>query len=224
MAPSGVGPPLEATRSRSSKGRGWRSGPRGEDGGGESVVGSTSHPRRIVQTGHRGVRTYGVAASATRTSAAVTDVADISDQSRERHAHAATRSSPDRRWCDSVPGSRWPSPSLRATRSLTTPSTSHFRESPACARTCPRQPDRADCQQSCSSRHQLWRRSRRRPRAEPNWFWRRTPLPERHVDVVQGGGSDSSTSPPAAGTASLPPGRSTERIPPARFDTRGACE
>ena len=38
MAPSCLGLPLEATTSRSSKGRGWRSGPRDKDGGGESVA------------------------------------------------------------------------------------------------------------------------------------------------------------------------------------------
>ena len=85
MAPASVDVALQTDTSGAAQHGGDHSSARRHDGRRESAVGSASDSRRIVQAGHHGVRADGVAAAAATAPPAVTDVADVSDQSC-RHA------------------------------------------------------------------------------------------------------------------------------------------
>ena len=86
MAPPALDPALTTDGARAGPApRVGHSRARRHDGRRESAVGRAADPRRIGQAGHHGLGADGVAAPAATASPAVTDVADLSDQSC-RHA------------------------------------------------------------------------------------------------------------------------------------------
>src|SRR2546425_7783644 len=81
MAPSSMDVALHTDASGAAQHGCGDSNARRQDGHGESVVGSASGSRRIVQAGHQSVGAHGVTAPSATAAPLVTDVAYLSDQS-----------------------------------------------------------------------------------------------------------------------------------------------